>query len=183
MINLIPNTEKKKMIQDFYFRLIVMVFLALGSVALIASIVLFPSYFLSTVKKNLISEKLNKELAEPIDDISKKTLSAITNLDQKLSLLEKAEGIAGKKFSVSERIINEILSKKISGIRITEISFKNDADKDMQVSIRGLAPSRERLLLFRLALENDPLFKKVDLPISNFVKGSNIVFYLSLIPS
>lgn len=180
MINLIPNTEKKMMIRDFYLRLVVIVFLALGSVAVIASIVLFPSYFLSSVKKDLISEKLDKELAEPIDEISKQTLSAIEDLDKKLSLLEKAEK---KKFSVSERIINEILSKKISGIKITEISFTNDSTKGMQVSIRGLAPSRERLLLFRLALENDPLFKKVDLPISNFVQGSNIRFYLSLMPS
>jgi len=50
------------------------------------------------------------------------------------------------------------------------------------VSIEGIAPSREILLAFRRLLENDPLFKSVDLPISNFIKGSNIRFNLNLIP-
>ena len=61
--------------------------------------------------------------------------------------------------------------------------YENDATKGKKVTVLGIAPSRELLLLFRRALEDDVAFKKVDLPISNFVKGSNIEFSLSLIPS
>ena len=76
-----------------------------------------------------------------------------------------------------------IILKKMSNIKITDISYENDPLKGRKVSIEGNAPSREILLLFRRALEDDVLFKQVDLPISNFVKGSDIKFYLNLIPS
>ena len=68
-------------------------------------------------------------------------------------------------------------------IKISQISFKDTGLDVKEVNISGTAPSRERLSLFRRALEGDPLFKKVDLPISNFIKGSNIRFSLSLTPS
>jgi len=67
-------------------------------------------------------------------------------------------------------------------IKITDISYENDSLNGKKISIQGTAPSREVLLSFRQAFENDNTFKQVDLPISNFVKGSNIQFYLSLIP-
>ena len=61
--------------------------------------------------------------------------------------------------------------------------FKNDPNNKGKIGVQGTAPSRETLLLFRKALEDDVNFKNVNLPISNFVKGSDIKFYLSLIPS
>lgn len=180
MINLIPNEEKKMMIKDFYYRLVTVILLMLSLVALIASIALLPSYFLSSVKKNVINEQLDKEIVEEISSYDQQTLLAVSALDSKLSLLEKSER---DKFLVSDRVISEILSNRISNIKITQISFENNEIKGKQISIRGTAPSRERLTLFRRALESNPLFKEVDLPISNFIKGSNIQFYLSLIPS
>lgn len=180
MINLIPNEEKKMMIKDFYYRLVTVILLMLSLVALIASVALLPSYFLSSVKKNVINEQLDKEIVEEISSYDQQTLLTVSALDSKLSLLEKSER---DKFLVSDRVISEILSNRISNIKITQISFENNEIKGKQISIRGTAPSRERLTLFRRALESNPLFKEVDLPISNFIKGSNIQFYLSLIPS
>lgn len=180
MINLIPNEEKKLMIKSFYYRLSIMLFMAFGLIILVASVALLPSYFLSSAKENSIAKKLEIEKVGPANVIDQEMLSIISALDNKLTLLEKA---GQNKFLVSQKIFSEIISKKISTVRITEISFKNDEKEGRKVSIRGTASSREKLLLFRQALEDDPLFKKVDLPISNFVKGSNIQFFLNLIPS
>ena len=71
--------------------------------------------------------------------------------------------------------------KKGLGIKINRIFFENDSLEGRKVNINGVAQDREKLLLFRKALEDDILFKYVDLPISNFVKGSNIEFNLNLI--
>lgn len=180
MINLIPNKEKKLMIRDFYWRLALVAIFSLSTVVLIASIALLPSYFMSSVKKSLAEEKLEVEKAEPIDKADQETLSLLSLLDEELSMIEKSsEG----KFLVSERVIRKILEKKTGEIRISQISFENNQAGENTVSIRGTATSREKLLSFRRALEADPDFQKVDLPISNFVKGSNIQFYISLIPS
>ena len=180
MINLIPTEEKKILAKDFYLRLVALFFIVLAVSVLIASAALLPSYFIASIKENLANTKLDLQKREPVPSIDKETLSMIGLLNNKLGLIEKAQV---NKFIVTERIINEINLKKMPDIKITEILYENDPLIGKKISINGIAPSRERLLLFRRALEDDTFFKKVDLPISNFVKGSNITFYLSLIPS
>lgn len=180
MINLIPNEEKKKMVRGFYYRLIV-VFLMAMTFGLFASIIaMTPSFFLSSVKKNLAADKLAMQKAEPVPLPDQVTLAAIDELNQKIDTIERARK---NKFSVSERVVREIVLKKMPDIKIFQITYANDPTDGKEITIRGTAPNRERLLAFRRVLEDDPLFKKVDLPISNFVKGSNIQFSLSLTPS
>ena len=103
-------------------------------------------------------------------------------------LIENAEN---NKFVVSEKVINALAAKKMPSIKITGIAYENTMssspdEEPMEVKkihIEGTAPSREVLLLFRKALEDGAVFKQVDLPISNFIKGSNIQFFLSLTPA
>jgi len=180
MINLIPNQEKKRKVKDFYFRLVVVCFFVLGFCFLVAFVSILPSYFLSSVNKNLVNKKLEMQKNEPVPLIDQNSLATIEGLNKKLSLIEKAEK---NKYFVSQKIINEIILKKTSDIKIEQIFYENSISGGKKISIRGVSPSRERLLLFRRALEDDATFKKVDLPISNFVKGSNIEFSLTLIPS
>ncbi len=184
MINLIPNAQKKEMRKGFYFRLLVL-FLMMASVSmLIAFVAILPAYFLSSVKTNLIDSKLEAQRLEPVPLPDQETLALIKGLDRKLSIIDAAEK---NKFVVTERAINAVVLKKMPEIKITDISYQkhssSDPESSRKISIQGTAPSREMLLLFRKALEDDDSFKRVDLPISNFVKGSNIPFYLSLIPS
>ena len=124
MINLIPNEEKKVMIKNLYYRLVIVVLFALGIVMFIASIVLLPSYFISSVKERSFNKSLNAEIAKEIETINQQNLSIVSALDYKLSLLEKS---SRGKFILSEKVINEILLKKISNIKITQIYFENNA--------------------------------------------------------
>ena len=180
MINLIPNEDKKQMARDFYLRLMTLFFIMLGISLLIASILILPSYFLSYVEKNATNTKFESQKNEFIPLPDQNTLAVVKDLKNKLNLIEDAQ----KNQSIfSQKIINEIILKKPSGIKITGISYQNDPNTGKKININGKASNREILLSFRLALENDALFSKVDLPISNFVKGSDIEFNLSLIPS
>ena len=180
MINLIPNEQKKAMVRSFYFRFaVVSVFMASFSL-LVGSVLLLPSFYLSTLRVKFMEDKVASQKLEPEPTVNPKTSLIIKDLDTKLSIVEKT---SKNSYSVTTRVINEIVLKKMSDIKIEEIYYKNDPVAGRSVSIRGMAPSRVRLLLFRRVLEDDVAFKKVDLPISNFVKGSNIAFYLNLIPS
>ncbi len=180
MINLIPNQEKKKMMKDFYYRLAVLFLLMLCVSLLIAGFALVPSYFLSVSKVNIARENLETQKSEPAPVFNQDASAMVKDLNSKLNLVENAERV---KYTISEKVINAVLLKKIPSIKITRISYENDSFKGKKIGISGTAPSREVLLSFRQALENDASFKNVDLPISNFVKGSNIEFYLNLIPS
>lgn len=180
MINLIPKQEKKKMLMDFYIRVLSLFFVMLGTSFLFASVLLLPSYFVSYVEENFISSKLKIQESEPIPQPNQNTLATIKDLKFKLNLIEN---IKNNKNIFSQRIINEILLEKTPNIKITEIFYQKDKNKGETINISGIAPNREVLLSFRRALEDNVAFSKVDLPVSNFVKGTDIKFNLSLIPS
>ncbi|MCM2338989.1 MAG: hypothetical protein NDI62_00840 [Burkholderiales bacterium] len=180
MINLIPNKEKREMSKEFYFRLIALTFLMLGISLLVFSILILPSYLLASSSRVSFLNKLEEQKKEIIPLPDQNTILVIKNLKNKINLIETTE--KNKKI-FSQRILNEIILKKIPNIKITEIIYKNDMKEGEKISISGRASSREVLLSFRRTLEDNPAFSKVDLPISNFIKGSNIRFYLTLIPS
>lgn len=180
MINLILKEEKKKMILGFYYRLVVLFFMTLGFCFLILSISIASFYFISSIKNNLINLKLETQKSNSPSLSEEQPLAIIRDTNNKLDLLENAQK---DKFSVSNKVINAILLKKRSDIKITQILYENESTKGGKINITGTAPSREVLLLFRRALEDSSNFKSIDLPISNFIKGSNIKFYLSLIPT
>ncbi|KKS24036.1 MAG: hypothetical protein UU82_C0013G0004 [Candidatus Nomurabacteria bacterium GW2011_GWC2_41_8] len=152
----------------FYYKLAILFLMVLDFCILVAVISITPSYFLSSAKSASINTKLEIQKNEPLPLFDQQTLTVINEKN---------------KFLVSQKIIQAILLNKRSDIKITQILYENDPAQGKKISITGTAPSREILLLFRRALENDSAFKNVNLPISNFVKGSNIQFYLSLIPS
>ncbi|MSU44870.1 hypothetical protein EXS45_01685 [Candidatus Nomurabacteria bacterium] len=188
MINLIPNKEKKEMVRGFYYRLIVLFLLMISVSFLILFFSILPSYLLSIAKNNIVNTKLKLQKNEPVPLPDQQTLTIIKDLDDKINLIESA---ASNKFIISQKVINAIVLRKLPDIKITDISYEANSSKTKgkkisiqgkKISIQGNAPSREVLLLFRLALESDTLFKQVDLPISNFIKGSNIQFSLSLTP-
>ncbi|MFA5932392.1 MAG: hypothetical protein WC793_03395 [Candidatus Paceibacterota bacterium] len=179
MINLIPKEEKKKMTIDFYYRIAILFFFMLNFSILIAFFSLLPSYFISSVKYSLINTKLENQKMEPLPPLGEQSLAIVKDVNDKLALVEKFEK---NKFLLSVKVINAILLKKRSDIKITQITYENNIINGKKINITGTAPSREVLLLFRQALEDSPNFKNIDLPISNFVKGSNINFSLSLIP-
>lgn len=180
MINLIPKEEKNKMVRFFYYKILVLVLTMLGLICFLFFVSILPTYFLSSIKNSIISTKLENQKVEPVLLPNQQTLDTISDIDNKLNIIELAEK---NQFTVSNNIINAVILKKAPNIKITDISYKNDVSGNKKISIEGVAPSREALLLFRRTLEDDIAFKQIDLPISNFIKGSNIRFYLSIIPS
>ncbi len=184
MINLIPTKEKKEIVRGFYYRLVILFFVVVGVAFLITSIAMLPSYFLSYTVNNIQKGKIEIQKKEPAPLPQEQTEKIIHDLDNKLNIIEQR---GENTFDISNKVINAILLKKMPSIKITNISYEDNSQglsfQSKKISIQGIAPSREILLLFRKALEDDTNFKSVDLPISNFIKGSNIEFYLSLIPS
>ena len=181
MINLVPKEEKKKLIRNFYYRLAVLFFVILDISLLFVIVAILPSYLISGTKVDIVNAKLEVQRNEPVPVPDQQTLLVIRDLRNKLDLIGNAEK---NKFLVSERIINAIIVKKLPEVRITNISYGNDTVEGKKVNIEGEAPSREILLFFRQALESDTVsFKQVDLPISNFVRGTDIQFSLSLVPN
>jgi hypothetical protein len=180
MINLIPKEDKKKMTVDFYYRLLVLFLLMFSFSIFVGSATLLPAYFASTTKDSIIDLKLEIQKNTTVPLLGQESLAAIEDMNTKLSLVENSEK---NKFLISQRVINEIISDKTPEIKITQILYNNDPMAGKKISVFGTAPSREALLTFEQALEDNQTFKDVNLPISSFVKDSNLEFNLSLSPS
>ena len=180
MINLIPKEEKKKMAYVLYYKVLMLFVIMKIVIVIMFFIILLPSYFLTSVKDSIVQNKLESQKVEPVPSPDEATLATIKSINNNLNIIESSRK---NQFLVSRGVISSILQKKISSVKITDISYDNDPTKGRKITIQGTAPSREILLLFRRGLEDDVAFKQVDLPISNFVQGSNIKFSLSLIPS
>jgi hypothetical protein len=180
MINLIPKEEKKRMVRGFYYRLAVLCLIMIDFAILIALVVILPAYFISSARNSAIEAKLEVQKKEPQPLIGEQSLMIVKDVNNKLSLVENAEK---NKFLVSVKVIDAVISNKRLDIKITQIVYQNDPTLGKKISLLGTAPSREVLLLFSQALADNANFKNVDLPISNFIKGSNIQFNLNLIPA
>ena len=180
MINLIPNEEKKKMNVDFYYRLLTLFLLMLSFSVLVAFVAILPAYFFSSMQDSVINTKLEIQKQVPIPTSGEQSLAIIKDVNTKLGLIENAEN---NEFSISQKVIKAIVLDKTPNIKIVQILYENDPILGKKISILGTASSRETLLAFEEALEEDGAFKNVDLPISNFVKESNIQFNLNLMPS
>jgi hypothetical protein len=179
MINLIPKEEKKKMITGFYLRLLVLFLLMFSFAVFIGSVALLPAYFYSSIKDSVVDMKLQMQKNNAVPASGQESLSAIEDMNGKLTLIENAEK---NKFLISEKVIKAILAEKTSDIKIIQITYQNDPILGKTISIFGTASSREDLLSFEQTLQNDPDFKNVNLPISSFVKDTDIQFNLSLSP-
>lgn len=180
MINLIPNEEKKKIRKDFYMRVVIVSFFVLGLSILVSNIMLIPALFYASLEKDIANTNLGlnqSELNLNLDDNKKDLISVIEN---KISTIKKSQA---SKFLVSERIIMPVLNKKNEGIKINSIDLSFDNNGDRKINLKGKASSREKLLSFKKSFSQDINFKNVDLPISNFVKSTDIEFNLILIPS
>ena len=171
MINLIPIEEKKLNRRETYSRVLIVFFVTLLFLVLILIIIILPTYFISYEKKISINKKLETQKNDKKSEVDDTSLLTIKNLNSKLDLLEKARDT---KFVFSEKVLDKILSKKMAGIKINRIFFENDSLKGKRIMVNGMAKNREQLILFRKAFEEDVSFKNVDLPISNFVKGSDL---------
>lgn len=177
MINLIPSQEKKKIQKDFYLRFFILVFLVISFAVAISMVLLSPSLFYSSIQKNIVKDQIDNLKNNNVTGINPEYAKTIQDVNDKL---KKVNDFRGYKFLISENIINEVIKSKTSGIRITEINYSFDENKGKVLQLRGDALTRENLLFYKNSLEKNPNFKSIDLPISNFIKPTNLQFNLMI---
>ncbi len=180
MINLIPSEEKKKIRKDFYMRVVIVSFFVLGIAILLSNIMLIPAVFYASLEKTLVENHFNNNQNQLSLELNPEDKTLVDSLNSKINLVNNFQK---DKFLVSVRVIDNILNRKTDGIKIKDINYTNDVSKGKSINIRGQASSREKLVIFKNKLSEDANFKKVDLPVSNFIKSSDIEFNLVLIPS
>lgn len=179
MLNILPKEEKKKILTEYRLRLAAVSFFAIATLTFSSLILLVPSYLLAVLKYNNAAQELAglETKTNIVTGQEKNVDTQITALNKKINLL--LSGDTNRQLSPSQVIIN-ILSIKGVMIKISGFTYEAIADQE-RVVLSGNAVNRDSLAQFVETLKKDPSFISVDLPISSYVKSTNIDFSIVVV--
>jgi type IV pilus assembly protein PilM len=175
VINILPDKEKKSLRREYRTRFSTMILHLIAITGVVSILLLFPSYFISRFEENLVEKELEAfNIKNP--DLSNGSMDKlIGDINLKLELLNKA----GSSYQVNDKVLENILASRTSGITFSQILF-NKKITDSILVIHGTATNRDSLRNFKTILDSNPNFSKVDLPVSNFLEKNNLPFTISI---
>lgn len=173
MLNLIPLSEKKKILTEYRLRLATVSVFAITALVFSSLILLIPSYLLAISKYN--------EAQNSLDELQKTTGQSGQEKDVNIQVLAVNKNVdlflkgGSSKSLVPSLVIANILNGKGKDIKIIGFTYDVTAAQE-RIVITGMAANRDSLSQFIDTLKSDPSFTSVDLPISSYVKSINIDF-------
>jgi len=175
VINVLPPNKKSLLHREYWIRLFTVMLNLVTVLSIVASILLFPSYFLSKLKEGLVESRLEAFNRDNPDLKNGNLNTTISDINLKLENLAKYQPT----YSVSEKVFNNILSSRTEGITFSQILFNKKGDIST-LDIHGIATNRDALRNFKSTLDNNQNFSVVNLPISDFLEKSNLPFTISI---
>ncbi len=175
MFNILPEIFRKGIKTDYQLRRLLIILIFVFIVQFSFLVFIFPSWITSYNKEKDITsqmEEINKSSsyqdADPV-------YSTIESTNFKLKIIN-----TNLQYFNIVPLIKLILSNKIPGVSVGELSFVSSGAKSSTISLKGISVSRDLLILYKDALEKTKVFSRVDLPISNLAKDKNLIFTIDL---
>lgn len=177
MINLLPYADKKELEREKMRRFLAVALLGVSTLFALGLFLMAPIYFSLTLqKKNLLEELSLASKNAPLERLGELERE-IKNLNSKLLVLEEG---SRKEYLVSE-VFREALGLRSAGIELRHLSFhKPSGGEAGRLNLGGRAQRREDLQTFIQALERSESFKKINSPVSNLLKKTEVEFSLEL---
>lgn len=174
MFTFLPQPYKSEVLREHRMRLTI-VCLGLFIVAMLSGVILSMPTFISTrSQRSSMEQDKVRLLAELSSERGEEIAVEVSAIKAKLAILS-AKSARRPMMSVFEKI----LSQPRRGISIVGISLRRDEEKGVIV-LQGFADTRADLVAFSKALQADPTFPRVDLPVSALAKGTDISFTIRM---
>ena len=177
MINLLPPQEIKRVKLLYQKRVFIVLVHVFTVVVLIAGACLVPSYIYSQKeKKELLVKKALLEKNET-GELKKNLISTISDMNIRL------DGFRDTTFNspIVSSFIEPIIKARTPAVHLSDLGYALNSDGiTARVGIFGVSNSRESILTFASNLRKAPGVVNVDVPITNFIKDSNIPFSITI---
>lgn len=171
---LLPLHERILLRREYHVR-VTIVFLFMVCLSLLIGI---SSLFMTYVKAlSLESDVQAKANAVDVEKDSKDIKDIQQSVVKSLALLDSLN--KEKKVVPFSDLIGGIINMR-SVLRFTAFSVAKVGTTTYNISIQGIAPTRNSLLTFKTNFENLATGNKVELPVSELAKSTNIQFSLQL---
>lgn len=179
MYNLLPQNQKKELRKMYRSRRFLAGGVLLFLFGALATVALIPSLGMSRVKLEDVLQRLS--VARKVNEarLGPETRAAIEESNALLAVL----AVPTPPLFAHNGFVETVLSQRTSDIRLTGIFYDGpaaNAKNVFQYRLRGVAQTREALFSFVEALKTEEEFTMVDVPISNFVKDSDIDFSITI---
>lgn len=164
MFNFLPEENKNRVVRKYRLKL-VLVYIGLSCVLFATGFALaIPSYAILYAKRNaaLLQEQTMSAGAD------RSIASEVKVLKEKTALADNASRQAPM-----AKILDKILSRQTSSISISGIGLKR-GEEEGTITLEGKATSRDALVAFSKALQGEPSFSKVDLPVGSLARAKDI---------
>ena len=176
MINVLPENEKLIVSKEYKFRLLTVVFFMIAIFVITSTVLLVPNYVFSKNKHATLKRQI--ESLNQIDgvDAGNSLSSIVADINKNLDLLNTVP----QNISVIENILSPVLKSKGPGIKISKLNYTISIDNKRTLEVAGKSTDRAALKNLEESLKKYPTIEKVDLPVSNFSKRTNINFFLTV---
>jgi hypothetical protein len=171
MINILPEEGRVLARRAYLFRLVTVATFAVAFICLCAGVLLFPSY----VETQSAADTARSESAR-LAEIAKKN-GKETDMPLALAQAEITSFRALLARTAPSQPIEVVLRQRGSGITITQIQYD---DANAQVSLSGVANTREGLLAFAQRLRKAPGVTAADLPVNDLARNENARFTITV---
>jgi hypothetical protein len=178
MSNLLPSQEIKKIEHLYQKRLVVLILIVLMIMSIIATGCLFYAYRLSKHEESaLLYKKADYEKKE-IGKLKRDLVSTIKDMNTRLNSFK----LTSFHSPVVGSFIDAITKSKTSAITLSNFNYVLNSDGNTaKVSIFGISSNRESILEYADKLRKTPGISDVNVPITNFIKESNMPFSITVV--
>ncbi len=174
MINLIPPAAKKKIIVEYWLR-VLSVWCMLLAAALVAAIcIMLPPYVLINSQVSVYKASAD-EAARKIADYEEVSTMLVRASTQARMVIDESES------ELISEYLSTVESLEKPGIVLSEIRVARSATGFEPLFVAGVATDRQSLAAFRDRLLELETVSEVDLPLSNLAKDRDISFSLSAV--
>lgn len=160
------NIEREYKGRKLYMWLVILIF-----ICVYLTFILIPSFiFVISEKKSVdtISDSIKNSNNSKEDEQTKKIFND-TNKFLEFINTNKSTVYTGD-------ILSKIIFLKNNGIRLTDVIYQKQTATTSVFTLKGFAINRDSLISFSKNISSDPVFKDINLPVSNFTKDKNIEF-------
>lgn len=172
---LIPAADRKRIHREYALRAIIVAIGVLSVAILAGAVSLFPSYLRAYQYNKSTSTSLKIMRASAVDQDLDKAKNELTHDSLLLARLADTTG------EVKLSDIIETMSLVRQNVIINSMTLVLSDPKTIAIKIGGIAPTRDALLSFRVRLEQMLGGTKVDIPIDQLAKNTNLPFNLSFV--
>jgi hypothetical protein len=172
MINMLPIEERKRLRTAYRFRVAALASFIMAVCALIAVALLAPAYFITDIKRQTVIDRLKSMDTSELDTKVGSLNSIISDINSRLTIFKDPE----ETIVLSSDALLPVLQYTNDNLFVNSFSAERTPEGAFTISVSGVAKNRTALLSFERALRSVPSFSGVNVPISNFVRGEDILF-------